>query len=558
VDSRQTTRDLERRRRQARQRRRLVRWSIVLACLIVIVVVVVVALYGCSGSGGTGGAGSGKTTSTKAGSSSTTGGVGTSTTGGTGSTATTIADAGSGPGDVRTPGSFYGPINTTFAGLTMFRGNGSRTYYGEGPLPSNPQILWRFGPMSGMSMTEGKMKLWTGTGWTGQPSVFERDGKTWVVVGCYDKKIHFFDADTGKELLPPFTGGDIFKGSITTDPDGYPIVYMGCRDGNWRAVSFDRSKPVELWRLNYRETSPIMWNKDWDGNVVIRNDYAFIAGENSHFFIVKLNRGYDANGKVTMHPEIVLDFPGWTAQELTNIGDNDVSIENSPALVGDRLYFSNSGGLIHGLDVSATLKKLAPGEEPATGRAAYPEVFSYWDGDDTDSSIVVDDQGYLYVGIELQRFLPRAKQVGQIIKLDPRKNKPGQNPLVWSVPVTKKASDGLSGVWATVAIYKDMVYVPTHPGSLLGIDRATGKIVWQKPFTDHAWSSVVVIDHTLVVGDTSGVLHAYDVSNTRIDPPQIWKFKIPSGGAIESTPAVWKGRIYFGDRDGYFYALGDQ
>jgi len=97
------------------------------------------------------------------------------------------------------------------------------------------------------------------------------------------------------------------------------------------------------------------------------------------------------------------------------------------------LYFSNSGGLIHGLDVSATLKQLAPGEEPPSGRAAFPEVFSYWDGDDTDSSIVVDDQGYLYVGIELQRFLPRAKQVGQIIKLDPRKNKPGEDPLVWSV-----------------------------------------------------------------------------------------------------------------------------
>jgi len=78
------------------------------------------------------------------------------TTGGTGNTPTTIADAGSGAGDVRTLGSFYGPINTTFTGLTMFRGNGSGTYYGEGPLPSNPQILWRFGSMSGMSTTEGK------------------------------------------------------------------------------------------------------------------------------------------------------------------------------------------------------------------------------------------------------------------------------------------------------------------------------------------------------------------------------------------------------------------
>ncbi|HEY5528648.1 MAG TPA: PQQ-binding-like beta-propeller repeat protein [Thermoleophilia bacterium] len=563
MDTRRATRDLERRRNQARRRRLLVRWLVVLACVVVIVVALVFALHGCSGSDGSGGSGdtSGKTTTTKSGGSSTTGGDGTATTATTadGGTSTTAgADAGLQPGDVRTPGSFYGSINTKFQGLTMFRGNGSRTYYGEGPLPTNPQILWRFGPMSGMSMTEGKMKLWTGTGWTGQPSVFERDGKTWVVVGCYDKKIHFFNADTGKEIIPPFVATDIFKGSINVDPDGYPIVYMGCRDGNWRAISFDRGKPVELWRLNYRDASPVIWNKDWDGNVVIRNDYAFIPGENSHFFIVKLNRGHDVNGKVTMNPKIVLDFPGWTAQELKNIGDNDVSIENSPALVGDRLYFSNSGGLIHGLDVSATLKKLAPGEAPPSGRAAFPEVFTYWDGDDTDSTIVVDEEGYLYVGIELQRFLPRAKQVGQIIKLDPRKNKPGENPLVWSVPVTKKSSDGLSGVWATVALYKDMVYVPTHPGSLLGIDRATGKIVWQKPFTEHAWSSVVVIDHTLVVGDTSGVLHAYDVSDTRVNPPEIWKFKIPSGGAIESTPAVWKGRIYVGDRDGYFYALGDK
>ena len=560
MDTRRATRDLERRRNQARRRRLLVRWLVVLACVVVIVVALVFALHGCSGSDGSGGSGdtSGKTTTTKSGGSSTTGGDGTATTADGGTSTTAGADAGLQPGDVRTPGSFYGSINTKFQGLTMFRGNGSRTYYGEGPLPTNPQILWRFGPMSGMSMTEGKMKLWTGTGWTGQPSVFERDGKTWVVVGCYDKKIHFFNADTGKEIIPPFVATDIFKGSINVDPDGYPIVYMGCRDGNWRAISFDRGKPVELWRLNYRDASPVIWNKDWDGNVVIRNDYAFIPGENSHFFIVKLNRGHDVNGKVTMNPKIVLDFPGWTAQELKNIGDNDVSIENSPALVGDRLYFSNSGGLIHGLDVSATLKKLAPGEAPPSGRAAFPEVFTYWDGDDTDSTIVVDEEGYLYVGIELQRFLPRAKQVGQIIKLDPRKNKPGENPLVWSVPVTKKSSDGLSGVWATVALYKDMVYVPTHPGSLLGIDRATGKIVWQKPFTEHAWSSVVVIDHTLVVGDTSGVLHAYDVSDTRVNPPEIWKFKIPSGGAIESTPAVWKGRIYVGDRDGYFYALGDK
>ena len=29
------------------------------------------------------------------------------------------------------------------------------------------------------------------------------------------------------------------------------------------------------------------------------------------------------------------------------------------------------------------------------------------------------------------------------------------------------------------------------------------------------------------------------------------------GGCIESTPAVWKGRIYVGARGGRFYAIGD-
>ena len=35
------------------------------------------------------------------------------------------------------------PINATFPGLTTFRGNATRTYYGEGPVPSDPTIsVW--------------------------------------------------------------------------------------------------------------------------------------------------------------------------------------------------------------------------------------------------------------------------------------------------------------------------------------------------------------------------------------------------------------------------------
>ena len=35
-----------------------------------------------------------------------------------------------------------GPINTKIAGLTTFRGNAARTYYGEGPVPSDPVKRW--------------------------------------------------------------------------------------------------------------------------------------------------------------------------------------------------------------------------------------------------------------------------------------------------------------------------------------------------------------------------------------------------------------------------------
>ncbi len=566
---------LERRRRE-RRRGLLLRWLVLLACLAIVVLAVLIGVRGC------GQEVDGQTTDTHTTTNTTTSGSSTSTDVSRGTTTTsrnegsvatsavevatksspdvTVAEYDpSEPGDSRVAGTFYGPINTAFAGLTMFRGNASRTYYGEGPIPSAPQVLWKFGPMVGG--TSEALQFPTGTGWTGQPCIFERDGKTWVVFGAYDFKIHFLDAETGDRLLPDFVGGDIFKGSVVVDPDGYPLIFMGCADDKWRIIAIDRDEPTELFNLDSNKLPRKVWYGDWDSSVVIRNDYAFEGGENSHFYILKLNRGYDSTGRVTVDPQIVLDHPGWTASLLEKLGSRDVSIENSPCLVGDRVYFSNGGGLVQGLDVSATLREPTKGEAPAVGAEAYPKVFHYWTGGDTDSTIVADEQGYLYVcqhsdtrsALAVQRY----NDMGQIIKLDPRKAGEGEDPVVWAQKATKK-SGGESGVWATPCLYKDMLYVPTHGGALLGIDRWTGELVWQKILTEHAWASCVVVDGTLIVGDTHGVLHAWDVSDTRVDPPVVWECSLESGSALESTPAVWKGRIYVGCRDGFFYCFGDR
>ncbi len=66
----------------------------------------------------------------------------------------------------------------------------------------------------------------------------------------------------------------------------------------------------------------------------------------------------------------------------------------------------------------------------------------------------------------------------------------------------------------------------------------------------------MVVDETLIMGDCSGVLHAYDVSDPKKDPPELWTVQLE--GCIESTPTVFKGKIYVGARGGAFYAIGDE
>ena len=219
-------------------------------------------------------------------------------------------------------------------GLLTFRGSATRSYYGRGPVPTDPEILWsypgRSGGMCADSTVGNETKVWCGSGWTGQPSVFERDGRTWVVFGAYDRAIHFVDYDTGEDIIPPFQTGDIIKGSVTIDPDGMPIVYSGSRDNKLHVVAFDRPQPTELWSLSADAVSPTKWNDDWDGSPLIMGDYLYEGGENSQFHIVKLNRMIGNDGLVQVNPNLVFHAPGWDDELLSSLNtrQNDVSIEN--------------------------------------------------------------------------------------------------------------------------------------------------------------------------------------------------------------------------------------
>ena len=440
------------------------------------------------------------------------------------------------------------PINTGFTGMTTFRGNATRSWYGEGPVPEHPEILWHYPPSGGLcshSSDQHGDRLWCGTGWTGQPNVVVADdGSIEVRFNAYDGAYHFLDGLTGMPVREKLQTGDLAKGSASSDPDGYPLYYAGSRDNLLRIVALDRGDPEVLWTLNADSSVPNpIWNNDWDGAPLVIDDYLLEGGENSWFYVIRLNRGYDDDGLVTVDPKVVLTVPGFDDELFSVLPDSDVSIENSVAFADGVAYFANSGGLVQGWDIARVLR----------GGKKAERVFRFWTGDDTDASVVIDEDGFLYVASELERYNARSSEVGQLMKLDPSTR---GDPLVWSIPITEKGVEGAGGAWATPALAGHMVYIATNYGDLIGVDARTGNEAWRIHLAGPTWSSPVPIDDVLLQGDCGGTLHAFDISRPSREPPELWSLSL--GSCIESTPSVLEGMIWVGTRGGAVYGIADR
>jgi outer membrane protein assembly factor BamB len=444
---------------------------------------------------------------------------------------------------VRTPK----PANRSFLGLTTFRGNATRSYYGRGPVPLDPVVRWQHPARTKLcseSIVGVDISEWCGTGWTGQPNVIEdEDGSIEVREGAYDGEYHFVDGETGEPVRPSLVTQDLAKGSATTDPNGFPLYYAGSRDGHLRIVALDREAPETLWSIDGGTSVPRpLRNDDWDGAPLVVRDHLLVGGENGWFYVIELNRGYDEAGLVSVAPRVAATIPGFDDELLTVLGDREVSIENSVAFRKGVVYFANSGGLVQAWDISDLL----------AGGTDVERVFRFWAGDDVDASIVIDREGFLYVAAEYQRFNERAREVGQLLKLDPSNP---DDPVVWSIDAREIGFEGAGGSWSTPALYGDVVFFSTAAGRVLEVDRATGAIVHELAVGAPAIASPVVVDGVLILGDCLGDLYAWDVADPSRSPELLWKLRFE--GCIESTPAVWRGWLYLGTREGYLYGIAD-
>ncbi len=434
------------------------------------------------------------------------------------------------------------PWGTT-AGLTMFRGNPTRTFYGTGPLPDTPTEAWLYpeSPMCSSSSVGGETTVWCGMGWTGQPVVYERaNGVTELIFGAYDRAVHFVDAESGLATRPRFVTGDIIKGSVTLDPDGFPLLYFGSRDNKLRILALDRDAPEVLWSLDANEVNGI-WNNDWDGNPVVVDDILYEGGENGWFFAYQLNRSYGVDGGVRVDPVQLLAVPGYNDDLISRSGRN-VSIESSVAVFEQTVYFTNSGGRVVGLDVS----NIRSGQAPV--------IFDFYAGGDIDATPVVDAEGFLYVSIEYEPTQmdvterERNREVGQLVKLDPDAT---GDPRLWGLDLVSASGD--SGLWSTPALHEGMLYVNTHAGDLIAVDADSGEVVWSDPVGFHSWSSPAVVDSMLIVATCTGELRGYSLTEPTA-PVLAWTIQV-SPSCLEATPAIWNGSIYIGSRDGHIRAF---
>ena len=146
--------------------------------------------------------------------------------------------------------------------VPTFLGNDQRRFYGRG-VPKSLKLIDKFQLGSGRTFLGRRSVVWSGAGWTGQPTITRDRGKTYLIIGAYDHNLRKIDIATNKEVWR-YKFDDIIKGSSTiyidekASAENRIVILQGSRSGgggkkvvpSFRAISFRTGK--ELWKLNIR------------------------------------------------------------------------------------------------------------------------------------------------------------------------------------------------------------------------------------------------------------------------------------------------------------------
>jgi outer membrane protein assembly factor BamB len=358
-----------------------------------------------------------------------------------------------------------------------------------------------------------------------------------VIYGTLDGNVYFFNLENGQETRPRINVGVPIKGSVTIDPRGYPLLYIGQGDvagSGFGHYIFSLIDGSELFFLNGNEQiAPRRWGA-FDSNPLFdtQNDRMILCGENGVVYNYLLNTSFDLDaGKISIDP-IISRYWYHSGRRL--------GIESSPSAFGHYLFTTDNSGLISCID----LKTFEP-------------VWVFNAGDDTDSTMVTEwdeEQQRLFLYTATQVDIRGHGGSSYIRKLDAE-----TGTELWlntykclyvdafNGGVTSSPLLGKGDISDLVIFWVAMVTGRGGSGVLVAYDKNNGEIVWENIFPNWGWSSPVAVytdDDTsyLVVSDSTGNMHLLRGTTGEII------HQINLGSNIEGSPALYGNMLVVGTR----------
>lgn len=447
---------------------------------------------------------------------------------------------------------------TKLKGITTFRGGPYRDHASIGRISKRPDSL----VIKWSAKTAPRGEWGGGAGWTGQPSVVQWPNElrakmnidpkfndslfVEVISASLDGNVYFLDLETGNASRKPIKINNPIKGSVSIDPRGLPILYVGQGIANKKDFGFRLFSLIDqrlLHFLNGRDSFSIRSWAAFDGAPLINaaNDVMYLGGENGLLYCVKLNTRFDS---LTMQADI-------TPQEWRlryKVSDaHQVGIENSVAAYGNKIFFADNHGYILAIDL-ATLKPL----------------WVIHNHDDTDASLVIQPEGgvpYLYTGSEVDKQGKKGfsylKKINGLTGATVWERKYACLTVLGDHPVN-------GGMLATPIIGKMKAsgkiifnlsrYKELNKGLLVALNQATGEVLYEVSLSNYSWSSPVDIydeagNMYIFLADSKGYVMLLDGENGAM----IYKKKVAE--LFEASPAVFDNKIVIPSRPNKIFCL---